>query len=190
MFCQVYKDSTASKEDIGIPYSTKPETTVDPKYDRGTVAGVYDKIQADLEEGLKDISDVNMGSAPKWRFNVNAAHAFAARFYLFKRDYDKVIEHADAVLGVGTANLPSMLMNIAKFDGCTYVTDFANVWQSPDDPNNLMLIATNSLAFRHFAGYRYTLNSLALRNTIGNSGPNASIYPRYFAMTTGGAFYA
>ncbi len=190
MFCQVYKDSIASKEDIGIPYSTKPETTVDPKYDRGTVAGVYDKIQADLEEGLKDISDVNMGSTPKWRFNVNAAHAFAARFYLFKRDYDKVIEHADAVLGVGTANLPSMLMNIAKFDGCTYVEDYANVWQSPDDPNNLMLIATSSLAFRHFAGYRYTLNSLALRNTIGNSGPNASIYPRYFAMTTGGAFYA
>lgn len=190
MFCQVYKDSVKSKDDIGIPYSTTPETTVDPKYNRGTVAEVYDKIQADLEEGLKDISDVNMGSTPKWRFNVNASHAFAARFYLFKREYDKVIEHADAVLGVGTANLPNMLMNIAKFEGCTDVDDYANVWQNPDEPNNLLLIATNSLAFRHFVGYRYTCNSLALRNTVGNSGPNASTFPRYFYMTTGGAYFA
>lgn len=98
LFSQAYKDDEASKKDIGVPYVTKPEDKVHVTYDRGNVADVYAKIQADLEEGLKDINDNNY-EMPKYHFNVNAAHAFAARFYLYKRDYDKVIEHANAVLG-------------------------------------------------------------------------------------------
>ena len=90
IFCQAYKDENASKQDIGVPYMTKEENTVNPSYDRGNVADVYAKIEEDLEAGLADISDINY-QMPKWHFNVNAAHAFAARFYLFKREYDKVI---------------------------------------------------------------------------------------------------
>ena len=113
VFSQAYKDAEASKHDIGIPYITEPETTVSPQYDRGNVADVYDKIQTDLEEGLKYISDINY-QKPKWHFNVNAAHAFAARFYLYKRDYEKVIEHADAVLGAGDGTTNGMLMTLTE----------------------------------------------------------------------------
>jgi len=119
VFSQAYKDPEASKKDIGVPYVTVPETNTGVKYDRGNVAEVYDKIQQDLEEGLAGISDANYRTAPKYHFNVNAAHAFAARFYLFKRDYKKVIEHANAVLGTDSATIYSQLMDWAPFDSCS-----------------------------------------------------------------------
>lgn len=189
VFCQAYKDSTLSKKDIGIPYMTGIETTVNPHYNRGTVAEVYDKIEQDLEAGLADISDINY-QKPKWHFNVNAAHAFAARFYLFKREYDKVIEYADAVLGSGTSNLPNMLMRYDGFDGCTYSDDYANVWQSPSANNNLMLIATNSLAWRRFLGTRYAHNGEALRSTYYRTGPNWLWYVIPCGYVSGMTFYS
>ena len=47
-------------------------------------------------------------SKPKFHFTKEAAHAFATRFYLYKGDWDKVIEHADAILG---SNPQSKLRN-------------------------------------------------------------------------------
>lgn len=189
VFCQAYKNPELSKQDIGVPYITTVENTVHPHYDRGNVADVYDSIRVDLEAGLADISDINY-SKPKWHFNVNAAHAFAARFYLFTRDYDKVIEHADAVLGVGTGNLPNMLMKYDGFDGCTYSDDYANVWQSPNAANNLMLIATNSVMWRRFLGYRYTHNGDALRSTYYRTGPNWRWYVIPCGYVSGMTFYS
>lgn len=163
LFSQAYKNDEASSQDVGIPYITEPEDKVIVNYERGTVTETYNKIEEDLLEGLKEISDVNY-EKPKWRFNVNAAHAFAARFYLFKRDYDKVIEHANAVLGTDRTNLSSMLMDYSGFDECTNSVDFANVWQSPDANNNLMLLNTYSLAFRRLLGYRFAVAGKALRD--------------------------
>lgn len=188
VFSQAYKDAEASKQDIGIPYITEPETTVSPQYDRGNVADVYDKIQKDLEEGLSLISDINY-EKPKWHFNTNAAHAFAARFYLYKRDYEKVIEHADAVLGAGDGSTNGMLMTYDGFTECTYMDDYANVWQDPDSKNNLMLLATSStMARRAWPGYRFTWSGKPLTETIWYMGPtwNWTIMPT--AMVGGYAF--
>lgn len=185
VFSQAYKDAEASKQDIGIPYITEPETTVSPQYDRGTVADVYDKIQNDLEEGLKYISDINY-EKPKWHFNTNAAHAFAARFYLYKREYDKVIEHADAVLGAGAGSTNNMLMTYDGFGECSTMEDYGNVWQDPDSKNNLMLIATNSVMMRRAQpGMRFTWSGKPLTETIWFMGPtwNWSIMPT--AMVSG-----
>lgn len=185
VFSQAYKDPTASKQDIGIPYMTKPEDKVHVDYDRGNVADVYEKIEKDLEEGLKDVTDAYY-QKPKWHFNVNAAHAFAARFYLYKRDYNKVIEHANAVLGTDRSQLPSMLMKYDGFSKCVSSSDYANVWQNPQEPNNLMLLSTMSLAARHLSGgVRFAVSSTSASQVILRTGPtwNWTILP--CAMVSG-----
>ncbi|GAY27351.1 RagB/SusD family nutrient uptake outer membrane protein, partial [Prevotella sp. MGM1] len=147
VFSQAWKNEEASKADKGIPYVTKRGTNLIQVYERSTVADTYAKIEQDLEEGLANISDINF-KKPKWHFNVNAAHAFAARFYLYKRNYEKVIEHANAVLGEDYSALPAMLMDYSGFDDCTSSTDYAEIWQGPNEPNNLMLISTVSTQWR------------------------------------------
>ena len=101
IFCLHYGKNSSS--DLGVPYMTEPETTVLPKYERGTVAETYEKIRADLEAGLPLIDDNNY-DIPKYHFNRKAAYAFAARFYLYIGEYDKVIEYADLLLGETSAS--------------------------------------------------------------------------------------
>lgn len=157
IFAQAYKNEEASKKDVGVPYVTEIEDVVSKKYDRINVDSVYKLIGKDLEEGLKLISDVNFTTAPKYHFNTNAAHAFAARYYLYKRDYNKVIEHANAVLGTDSTSVQSMIMDMSQFDGCSSVKDYALIWCSPDQNSNLMLLNTYSLMARRAFGYRYSL---------------------------------
>lgn len=93
---------------------------VAPHYVRGTLAETYSKIAADIEEGLPLIND-NLYSVPKYHFNRKAAHAFAARFYLYylqadKSNYEKVIEYASVVLGT----VPSKVLR-------TYDADFGTL---------------------------------------------------------------
>lgn len=77
----------------GVPYVTAPETKVIVQYNRSTVKATYEKIENDLEEGMKLLS-ATAYKTPKYHFTPAAAHAFAARLYLFKGDWKKVIEHA------------------------------------------------------------------------------------------------
>ena len=78
VFCLPYRGPELSKEVEGIPYITKPETTVKPKYERGNLATDYDMIEADLLKGLDLVSD-EYYTSPKYHFNKAAANAFAAR---------------------------------------------------------------------------------------------------------------
>ncbi|NML40706.1 RagB/SusD family nutrient uptake outer membrane protein [Chitinophaga sp. G-6-1-13] len=80
----------------GVPYLTVPEKNAFQNYDRGTVASVYEHIEKDLLEGMRLIKGISYKS-PKFHFNEQAANAFAARFYLFKGEYDKVIQYASAI---------------------------------------------------------------------------------------------
>lgn len=188
IFSQAYKDDEASKADRGIPYITEPEDVVSVNYDRGNVADTYKKIEEDLTKGLSMISDVNY-KKPKWHFNVNAAHAFAARFYLYKREYDKVIEHANFVLGTDPATLPSKLMDYSRFDECTSSSDYAEIWQGPSENNNLMLIATYSIQWRRQIGRRYACAGKALRDIEFHLGPNWRWYLMPAAGVSGGTFW-
>lgn len=190
IFSQAYKNPTASKNDIGVPYVTTIEDKVSVHYDRGNVADVYAKIEADLVEGLKDVNDAIYGGKEKWHFNVNAAHAFAARFYLFKRDYEKVIEHANFVLGEDRDNMiKTKLMDYAAFDDCTSSSDYANVWKDPKMANNIMLIPTYSTAWRHMIGYRYSCNGPALKSITYRSGPTWGWTIVPCASVSGATFY-
>lgn len=101
IFCNAY--NTHASQELGIPYMTKVETTVQPQYGRGTLQETYEKIEKDLLDGMALISDDSY-SVPKYHFTRKAAYAFAARFYLYymKPDFsncDEVIKYADRVLG-------------------------------------------------------------------------------------------
>ncbi|SMC79437.1 RagB/SusD family nutrient uptake outer membrane protein [Pedobacter nyackensis] len=85
----------------GIPYILAPETTTLPQYNRGTVASVYAQIEKDLEEGLP-LLEGGKWKVPKYHFTPAAAHAFASRFYLFKGDWDKVIQHSTLMVPGGS----------------------------------------------------------------------------------------
>ena len=97
VFCMAYNPETADKT-LGIPYSEETETTLNPKYQRGTLANVYAKIARDIEAALPYVSE-EYYLVPKYHFNTKAAYAFAARFYLYYEKFDKSLECANKVLG-------------------------------------------------------------------------------------------
>ncbi|MBO5627325.1 MAG: RagB/SusD family nutrient uptake outer membrane protein [Prevotella sp.] len=83
---------------LGVPYVTKPETTLKPDYTRATVKENYEMIEKDLQEGLQLVGE-SYYKVPKYHFNKKAAYAFANRFYLYYGDYQKAIDYANLVLG-------------------------------------------------------------------------------------------
>jgi hypothetical protein len=99
LFAKTYNPTTAGT-DPGIPYVTTPESHVFNSYSRGTVQQDYTAIENDLVRGLALIDENSYGTAPKFHFTKQAAHAFATRFYLFKQNYAQVVAHANAVFGI------------------------------------------------------------------------------------------
>jgi len=97
VFCLNYNAQT-SATDPGIPYMDKPEQGLSPQYERSNVAEVYRRIDEDIQEGLKYVTDDYV--VPKYHFNVQAAYAFAARFYLYYEQWAKAVEYADKCLGI------------------------------------------------------------------------------------------
>ena len=102
VFCQAYAPETADK-DLGLPYPEIPEDRPGITYQRGTLAELYAHIDKDITEGIPELGSRYV--SPKFHFNVNAAHAFAARFYLYYRKFDKAVEHATRVLGSNPASV-------------------------------------------------------------------------------------
>ncbi|MDR0681459.1 MAG: RagB/SusD family nutrient uptake outer membrane protein [Dysgonamonadaceae bacterium] len=167
LFAKVYKNEALSKDDPGVPYVTEPETRVLVHYERLSVSDVYDRIEQDLLEGIDLIVD-NVYDVPKYHFNKKAAHAFAARFYLFKREYDKVIKYANIALGSN----PS-LRNWNK-EMPTYES-IAHFWIDAESLNNFLLLPTGSWFSRVF-GKRYGCNREAADATIFGTGPTWGDY--------------
>lgn len=102
VFCQAYDETTADS-DMGLPYPEVAETNVHGKYDRGTLAQLYAKIEQDLVEGMSLVgSDYDK---PKYHFTPTAAAAFAARFYLYYHKYEKAVQYATKALGSNPSNM-------------------------------------------------------------------------------------
>ena len=164
MFSQAYKDDAASVQDMGIPYVTASETVVQGTYSRETVTSDYQKIQKDLEAGFGLISDQNY-KVPKYHFNKNAVSAFAARFYLYKRDYQKVLLYANKVLGSD----PTTTMR----DWTGYFGSSSEIGYNYINTNllcNLLIVPTSSTFNRNF-GTRYGHNGEAMYGSTDGSGP-------------------
>lgn len=172
IFGKAYRNAELSKNDLGVHYMTEPETEVKPVYKRHSVAEVYELIEKDLLEALPIMSD-EYYTVPKYHFNMKAAYAFAARFYLFKRDYDKVITYANKVLG-STPSEAAMLMFDAKTckeKGNIELELYA--WTDVASPSNLLILSTYSFALygNTTTSCRYTFNRDPRDYTVNGPGP-------------------
>lgn len=167
-----------SANDVGVPYVTKPEKTVHVDYQRESVKAVYDKIEADLLEGMKYIND-QYYSAAKYHFTKTATNAFAARFYLYKRDYKNVEKYATAALGT---NPSQMLRSDYWQTNYTSLDADAQGYYSSLSSSNFHLLATNSVVFYSICfgpssgGSRYAVNRDAATSTLYGSGPTWNNY--------------
>lgn len=177
LYAKVYDPATAAS-DPGIPYVTEPEKVVLKQYERKTVAYVYEQIEKDLTEGLPLINN-NAYRVPKYHFNTEAAHAFAARFYLFKRDYQKVVEHANQVFPGGNI-APNLRQWVSVYSKLTANEGLA-IYTQASEPANLLLVETASLWARNYGRYRYGL-ATPIVNYLFRS-PNVTgarwVYPLY-----------
>jgi hypothetical protein len=174
IFCQNYSKQHSST-DPGIPYTTTPETTLDPKYDRGTVADDYAKIEKDMLEGISLISDA-ISTVPRYHFNTKAAYTFASRFYLFYQQPEKVIEYATKALG----DNPKAVMrdyDIMQTMPTDNMQPRSMQYTSSSEKANFLLLPVYSTDQFYFSGYstgaRFNNNSYIgqaeefFRHTVG-----------------------
>jgi hypothetical protein len=172
IFCHAWKNEYDSKQDLGIPYVYDVEYSMSMFKERSTVYDTYMAIQTDLEEGLKLLSESH-NSLPATRFNSKAAHAFAARFYLYKREWEKVIEHANQVLTTNDDVTLAMLFDAQTNRDQSNIASAFNHYINPNAPSNLLVYNTYSTApYAHFPTYgRYQYNGEAQDFTTYGAGP-------------------
>lgn len=190
VFCQAWKNKEDSKKDLGLTYMLQPETRVAPEYSRGpelvinideygdtawiggSLYDTYMCIEKDLEEGLKLVSD-EYYMVPRYHFNVKAAHAFAARFYLYKRDWAKVVEHANYVLTTADETVLAMLFDAQTNRDFSDITSAFNHYINSQDPSNLLIYTTmSSSGYALLPSYgRYQCNGDAADYSATGPGP-------------------
>lgn len=150
LWAKPYNPQTANT-DLGIPYVFKPETTLITNYKRNTVQEVYDFIEQDIIEGLKLVG--NDYDEPKFHFTKDAGNAFATRFYLYKGNWDKVIEHANKIL----TNPVLEIRDDLSYRGLTF-SEIGRTYPNKTENTNLLLVSTSSLWARKYAESRFGMN--------------------------------
>ncbi|MBS7253806.1 RagB/SusD family nutrient uptake outer membrane protein [Flavobacterium branchiicola] len=141
-----YNPATAAT-DLGIPYITKPETELLVTYKRNSVKEVFDFIEKDITEGMKYIT--NNYKEPKYHFNVDAAKAFASRFYLVKGDWDKVLDYSKAL-----GSKPTTLRDYVAFNAAPSAQKSLE-YSKVEQPTNLLVAYPNSTARRGYQNRFY-----------------------------------
>ena len=170
IYCQAYSPSTADSE-LGIPYITEIERTIDAKYERGTLAETYAAIEKDLLEGLPLIED-DAYTIPSYHFNMRAANSFAAKFYLYKEDFSKAKAYADKALGENAASFLFDYNNITETVGAdleSWTTEFTRY----DRPSNFLIIPViDSFFYDSAMAPRYGHSEeIASGQTFSSKGP-------------------
>jgi len=160
-YSKAYDPATAAS-DPGIPYVMEPETIVFKNYDRKTVAYVYEQIEKDLLAGIPLIRD-NSYTVPAYHFTKKATYAFATRFYLFKRNAEKVIEYAN--LAFPSNNFAANVRPWLSYANASGSTEISQSVTSAANPGNLLLGETTSWGARYYARSVYSFSQNRL-NTI------------------------
>lgn len=163
----------------GIPYVDEPGTVVQAQYDRKTVAYVYERIEKDLEEGLPLINN-SAYKVPKFHFNFQAAHAFAARFYLFKRDFEKVVKHANLVFPEGDYSA-GIRPWVSVYNNWSTEEMRVNYTRS-NEAANLLLGETTSWWGRRYYRYRFGLTAALLNELLRE--PSKNVIGKGWAQRT------
>ena len=175
LFAKTYEPGGANTSP-GIPYVLAPETKVIQPYSRGTVQSTYDLIQKDLEEGLPLLA-TSAYKVPKYHFTPQAAHAFAARFYLFKGEWQKVIDHA--TLTVSGNDFVSNLRPISTSLRTATLEEHRTNFMSSAQRYNLLLVNNYSTyarwtSPRHGFGNKLVTMFAAGNNVTGKALANTS----------------
>jgi hypothetical protein len=176
IFAQAFKSDELSRNDKGVPYVTEPEKTVSVHYERLSVSEVYRLIEKDLLAGINLLDD-NYKQV-KYRFNKRAANAFAARFYLYKRQWDKVIQYADLAIGA-TPEESAKYMRNWNGEWPTFER-IVHAYTDAQSANNFMLLATASWFQRLNSAPRYSHNGAARVAIFDSGGPNWSGRPKCY----------
>ncbi|MCF0175532.1 MAG: RagB/SusD family nutrient uptake outer membrane protein [Bacteroidales bacterium] len=151
IFAKHYNSET-SATDPGITYMLQPEQGLDPKYERNSVAEVYDYMDKDIQAALPWISD-GYYTVPKYHFNKKAAYAFAAKFYIFYEKYDLALKYADMCLG---SQPSTMLRDWLDQSKMTQDSDVLTEHYIDAKLNcNLMLLTAYSTMGMNFGPYRH-----------------------------------
>jgi hypothetical protein len=218
LFAKTY-DPNAFNSSPGIPYVDQPETKVLVSYSRTTVEYVYARIEEDIENALQNLPSENQFKVPAYHFTDKAALTFASRFYLYKGDYQKVIDLTSQVVPIP----------VKAANGNVSVTDPANVWATTyfaafkqwpsniseigaqfrmaSNKHNFLLRETYSLLARswtcQYGSMHNTLPNSTVKNITGGYWPFASFYSlafrdayylgkftEYFFYTTSSTGYA
>ena len=158
LFAEAYKGEDESSKDKGIPYVTEAETVVSVDYSTSeylhSVAETYNLIEKDLLEGIPLIDDSKF-SVIAYHFNRKAANAFAARFYLFKREYQKCLDYANQALGSSP-----QLRNWNNINQKNTLVSKVNEYNDEKASWNYLLQSTYSLQWRMlFDTPRFALNT-------------------------------
>ena len=158
-------DPATANSDLGIPYILQPETSLIVKYKRNTVQEVYDLIEEDLLSGIANLEATNISyEEPKFHFTKDAAYAFAARFYLQKGNWDKVIEYSSKVL----LNPSEEIRDMEVYRALSY-SENGRAYANANEKTNILVASTSSVWQRTFASSRYGL-SVAKANELFFSG--------------------
>ncbi len=186
-FAKVYdKTAGAANDSQGIPYVTEPETVVIKQYDRGTVASVYENIRKDLEEGLA-LLDAGGGSwtVPKYHFTPAAAHAFAARFYMFTGEWQKVVDNANAIFAGG-----NFAGKLVPYNSTFKTLGFESVrteFTKAEQPYNLLITETYS-GYDRWWDNRYAMGVSVFQDIYnGTTATGAKLYN--FGISYGAPHY-
>lgn len=193
LFARTYNTET-SDTDAGIPYVTEPETESLKKYDRKTVQYVYEMIQQDITEGLPLIDDRSYGEGSntasniaRFHFTKAAAHAFASRYYLFKRDYEKVIEHANAVLNGN--DISSVLRPWTTSYRSYTSTELSLAYTRSTEKANLLLCETASNWGTSFNSLRYSTGATRINEMMIQNNPAQGYYAYASYYTNNGVYF-
>ncbi|MDD2426804.1 MAG: RagB/SusD family nutrient uptake outer membrane protein [Eubacteriales bacterium] len=104
------------EESLGVPLILSMDVT-DQFPSRNTLKEVYDQIESDLTRSA-ELLDENYISETAFRVGHITANALLSRFYLYKGDFEKLIQCADKVVLEGPAltNLASLGTTYTIFD--------------------------------------------------------------------------
>lgn len=156
-------DPETAEEDLGVPYLKEPENTLIVQYERNTIQEVYDMIEQDMLRGIELIRP-DVYESPKYHFTPQSAHAFASRYYLYKGEWDNVIEHSNKALGDNPeSDIRDWTNNYA---GLSYF-EIQAAYTSPEESANLLLAEAESkyMQNEHYGLARYQL-SVTLANQL------------------------
>ena len=200
IFAEHYDPASAAATP-GVPCMLASEKVAAPDYARSSVQEVYDLVEQDLLAGLPLISDA-VYAVPKYHFTRAAAHAFAARYYLYRGGesvgsvWDSVILHATAAMGDG--NIAEKLLPLddsAQFVSASY-EDYRINYRNIKQPNILLLVGSYSYwASDHINGNlpygmmrAHSDNLFYAQNVAGTNGVGGILYKTWFTSASTAGF--